>query len=406
MRRWICSQIGAREHYAVPRALEQAGSLEALYTDLWAGPVLRRVKVGQLRALAARHHPDLPSTRVSSWNFRAVAWEVELRRRHRDGGLDGKYQGFIDVGSRFATALRDRLKTQRHRLSRETSVFFGYDTGSLETFAWLWEQGIPCILDQMDPSRTEAALVRQEEEMWPGWSEGHRSIPEAYFQRREQEWSLASLIVVNSEFSRKALIAQGVPAEKLAVVPLCYEVETARESYRPTRAPLRVLFLGQVVLRKGIQYLIEAARLLRREPIRFDVVGPVGISNRAMRSAPANMVFHGRASRDHTDTWYRQSNLFVLPTLSDGFAVTQIEAMAHGLPVITTPNCGEVVTNGVDGFIVPARSAGELAERIILYLHNPAMLREHQQSALRKSRQFTIARLAKHLAVLDESIRV
>jgi glycosyltransferase involved in cell wall biosynthesis len=53
-----------------------------------------------------------------------------------------------------------------------------------------------------------------------------------------------------------------------------------------------------------------------------------------------------------------------LPTISDGFAITQLEAMAHGLPVITTPNCGQVVTDGVDGFIVPVRDSQALADAI------------------------------------------
>jgi glycosyltransferase involved in cell wall biosynthesis len=56
--------------------------------------------------------------------------------------------------------------------------------------------------------------------------------------------------------------------------------------------------------------------------------------------------------------------VFVLPTLSDGFAITQLEAMAHGLPVIATPNCGNVVTDGQDGLIVPARHPQAIAEAI------------------------------------------
>ena len=97
-------------------------------------------------------------------------------------------------------------------------------------------------------------------------------------------------------------------------------------------SPLRVLFLGQVILRKGIQYLIAAARRLEAENIRFDVVGPIGISRRAMTTAPSNMTFHGRTGRDQAATWYQRSHLFVLPTLSDGFAITQLEAMTYGLP--------------------------------------------------------------------------
>jgi len=94
--------------------------------------------------------------------------------------------------------------------------------------------------------------------------------------------------------------------------------------------------------------------LLKDEAIHFDVVGPIGISEEALACVPSNMTFHGPVSRDRTEAYYRSADLFVLPTLSDGFALTQLEAMTHGLPVIATPNCAEVVSDGVDGLIVPA----------------------------------------------------
>jgi glycosyltransferase involved in cell wall biosynthesis len=72
----------------------------------------------------------------------------------------------------------------------------------------------------------------------------------------------------------------------------------------------------------------------------------------------------GRITRDHLQHIYRQAHVFVLPTLSDGFAITQLEALSHGLPVVATPNCGRVVTNEVDGLIVPARDGAALAEAL------------------------------------------
>ena len=121
-----------------------------------------------------------------------------------------------------------------------------------------------------------------------------------YFTRRDREWALADRVVVNSEFSRQALLQQSVPDEKLVVIPLCYEAKGFNQKLEignwKSDQPLRVLFLGQVILRKGIQYLFAAARQLERENIHFDVVGPVGISREAISSAPANVTF-SRASR-------------------------------------------------------------------------------------------------------------
>jgi glycosyltransferase involved in cell wall biosynthesis len=405
MPQWICSQIGAREHYAVPRALRHAGQLDTLHTDFWADAVVRAVKFGKMRSLAGRFHLDLAGAKIVSWNLRSLAWEAGLRWRTWERGVPGAYLGYIAVGQNFACAVRDEL---RRRSLANGTVFFTYDTGALETLEWLRERGVPCVLDQIDPSRVEAELVCEEEKRWADWATSTTEVPEGFFLRREREWAMADRIVVNSEFSRCGLIQQGVPAEKLVVVPLCYEagaMEIVVAAPEPSRArPLKVLFLGQVILRKGIQYLIEAAKLLRDEPISFEVVGPIGISEQAVKSAPANITFHGQASRDQIGVWYRQCDVFVLPTLSDGFGITQIEAMAHALPVIATPNCGDVVTDGTDGFLVPPCQAKSLAATIRRYLSEPGLLLAHRVAALEKSRQFKLNALAQRLLSLGESL--
>ena len=477
---WLCVQDGAREHYAIPRALHRSGRLEALFTGFWAGPVVRGaarwIPAGGLRSLAGRHHPDLEEGRwkpqqkaetlkpeilkaevsgrkveIVSWNWQVMGRELgaksESGKRKAESG--NCYERFIREGRWFSERVRDHLA--RRGTDVRGRVVFSYDTTALELFRWAKERGAFCVLGQMDPGRVEAEMVRDEEKRWPGWARkenaemlkaerekeksrkqkaesGKRKaeIGDAYFRRREEEWRLADRIMVNSQWSFDALVKQGVSPEKLVVVPLCFEEKQKAEklksesrkqksqngdefqlsTFQISAFPqLRVLFLGQVVLRKGIQYLLETAKLLRNEPVHFDVVGPAGISDDAIKSAPANMVFHGRVNRDEAAGWYERADVFALPTLSDGFAITQIEAMAHGLPVIATPHCGEVVTDGVDGFIVPARDATMLAEAIRRYLKEPELLRSQRDAALAKSKQFTLDKLAERLVILEQNLK-
>lgn len=406
--RWFCAQIGAREHYAVPRVLHQQRQLAALYTDFWAGTAARQflqyLPAQAGRSLSARFHPDLAGAPVQAWNLSATAWEWSLRRQKKRQPNGGAYLGYLDIGSRFALRVRDRLK--REASANSSAIFFAYDTGALEALAWCRENKMPCVVNQMDPGRVEFDLVRDEEQRWPDWKSQPLVVPEEYCQRREQEWAAADRVVVNSRWSRDALIQQGVPAEKIAVIPLCYEAPApaAPKISRPSGAPLRVLFLGQVILRKGIQYLFQAARLLEKENIQFDIVGPADIPSNILQTAPGNLRFHGRATRDQTAAWYQQSDVFVLPTLSDGFALTQLEAMAHGLPVIATPCCGEVASDGQDGFIVPSRDADALARALQRYLAEPGLLAAHSAAALVKAGQFTPARLAENLRHLEKSL--
>ena len=409
-RSWVSAQIGAREHYAIPKALQDGGRLERLYTEYWAGaPVrwaTRLTGLSVLSTLSTRWCQDLDrQTRIVSWNCRTLRREFLARARRRScHPPDGSpYVEFINTGRWFAESICKDLK---QRPLPSGTIFFAYDTGSLEVFEHLQDKRVRTVVGQMDPSRVETSLVQEEERRWPGWSTVNREVPEAYFARREKEWALADRVMVNSEFSRSALLQQGVSAEKLVVVPLCYDAPAGRPG-RPAPAaprPLRVLYLGQVILRKGIQYLVEAGKLLKHEPVQFDVVGPIGITEEAVRSAPSHVTFHGRARRDQVADWYSRAHVFVLPTISDGFAITQIEAMAHGLPVISTPNCGEVVTDGVDGFLVPVRDANALAEAVLRYVKEPGLLASQREAAIAKSREFSLAHLQRNLLRVEESL--
>jgi glycosyltransferase involved in cell wall biosynthesis len=208
-------------------------------------------------------------------------------------------------------------------------------------------------------------------------------LPETYWQRLREEWELADAVLVNSDWSRDALIEQGVPGRKIMVVPLAINIHHEHLG-QPIKAVgrLKVIWLGSVILRKGIQYLIEAARLLVDENIEFILAGPIGISAEVCKSFPANVKILGRVTRDQLTLIYQQGHIFVLPTVSDGFAITQLEAMAHGLPVIATPNCGRVVTDGVDGLVVPARDSVALAAALARLNADRQLIAEMSRNAL------------------------
>ena len=443
---WICAQIGAREHYAIPRVLHRAGKLESLYTDFWASAPWRIIgKLTGKGSLATRCHADLIRAPVTGFNFHALK---ASRQRFAN-----PYEGFLQVGRQFGEQVVGDLKSRAEVKTTDyqaldaspppfTKIFFGYDTGFLEPARWVKTHGGKTILCQMDPARYEVDLVSEEEARWPGWAKRSAEAPEAYFRRREDEWAVADLVMVNSEWSKQALIRQGVKNDKIVIVPLAYEAQPVEgrgtgDSYQKAerlrlkangqnlksgvegchkavksstfkpfneQIPLRVLFLGQVILRKGIQYLIEAAMIMRCEPIRFDVVGPIGIPDEIISSAPRNMTFHGPVPRNRTEECYESADLFVLPTLSDGFALTQLEAMSRGLPVITTQNCGDVVTPGEDGMIVPPRSAEAIVAVLRLLMHRPDLVATMSKKALLKARCFSLDRLALNLRDIENMV--
>lgn len=395
--RWFVSQIGAREHYAVARAFHRAGQLACLYTELWCccGRGLLACGPAAARALAARQHPELPAGKVVRFTLGYAVNRLAARWRRRAGRL-AVFEEYNDIGAWFARRVAAAL--EREDLGAG-DAFFGYDTGMLETLPLLRQRGVLSIVDQIDPGQVERDLVYEESQRWPGWADIPAAKPVAYNERLAEEWRLSSLVLVNSPWSKTALIQQGVPAEKIIVVPLAFEppTEAAPRPPRDFSGPLHVLWIGSVIIRKGIQYLLAAARELASSNMRFTVAGPLGISQQVVARAPANVRFLGRVTRDQTRDLYRQAHVFVLPTISDGFAITQLEAMAEGVPVITTPNCGEVVTPGVDGMIVPVRDSQALAAALRQLDADRAQLAAMAQATAAKAQQFTLAHFTQRL---------
>jgi glycosyltransferase involved in cell wall biosynthesis len=401
---WIVSQIGARELYAVPRAFHRRGHLARLYTDAWCryGRSLVGRLPGRLQGLAGRYHDELPGRRVVAFTARTLATEL-TRRRPRT--REEQHGAFLETGRCFAKRVRQALEgmhldPRRHR-------FFAFDTGALETLELTRARGIFGVVDQIDLARIDEEVAATEARKWPGWENLPGRAPETYFDRLAREWEMADLVVVNSAWSRRGLVELGVAEGKIATVPLAFEAETGPPPARPARPdrPLTVLWLGQVVLRKGFPYLVEAARRLAR--IRFVVAGPLGITDQAIATLPPNVTLLGRVFRAQARRLYQDSDVFVLPTMSDGFAITQLEAMSFGLPVIATPNCGEVVIDGQNGLIVPAGDSERLAEAIARLDQDRSLLEALGLAAAMRPREFTLDHYADRLerAVGDRLVR-
>jgi glycosyltransferase involved in cell wall biosynthesis len=364
----VVAQKSSREHFAIARALHRRGLLALLVAD-WYAPRSRfaRLLVNCFprrfaqRALAAEA-PELPPEVVRGLNgfgLRRRIPEVWSRRMGRP--LDG----YTISGAMFARKVSSMTLPPHN-------VFFAYSYDSLEALEAEKTRGILTVVDQVDPGAFEHDLVAEESKRWKSYALSEAQPPAAYFRRNRQEWQVADVIVVNSEWSKQALIRSGAPKDKLEVLPLAYEADAAELPRRANHGAgnFRVIWLGAVCLRKGIQYLVEAAGLLLSHPIEFLVGGRLEISALAIREAPRNMTFFGQVPRSQARTFYQQGDVFVLPTVSDGFAMTQLEALAHGLPVIVTPHCGRVVEDGATGFIVPARDPKALAQALLRFVRD------------------------------------
>ncbi|HTL69710.1 MAG TPA: glycosyltransferase family 4 protein, partial [Candidatus Eisenbacteria bacterium] len=155
-------------------------------------------------------------------------------------------------------------------------------------------------------------------------------------RRRDEEASLADCVHANSELTRKTLVAAGVPAEKIFCVPL--GAPPAADDFRRTPGKkLRILYSGPVSMRKGAHHLLLAWRKLKaRRGAELHIYG-IRLLPRQFCEGLAGVFFHGNVPSDELRAAYRGSLALVFPTLADGFGMVASEALAQGLPVITTP---------------------------------------------------------------------
>ncbi len=395
--RWVCCQLGAREHYSIPRALHQAGALAQFLSDVWVAPT-RRARWFYPRKLRERYHPELATAQVRAWNGSAIffeaaqrvcgtkGWELILRRN------DWFQERALQALSRLASEPR----APSYRL-------FSYSYTARRLFQFAKAKGWQTVLGQIDPGPPEERLVARLYQQHPAQSGQWQPAPADYWRAWREECELADRIVVNSSWSQQALLEEGVPEKKIRVVPLAYESPDGTAGFRRTypaaftaQRPLRVLFLGQVNLRKGVAVILEAIRLLQNEPVEFWFVGPLQIE------VPPDWLNHpqvrwvGGVPRGAAARYYQEADVFLFPTFSDGFGLTQLEAQAWKLPIIASRFCGDVVRHGENGLRLEEISAGAIAEALLTCVREPQRL-EHLSRNAAADEPFSLVRLQEQL---------
>jgi glycosyltransferase involved in cell wall biosynthesis len=399
---WITCQLGAREHYSIPRALHQHQSLADLITDAWVPPdsPLGKLPLPALQSLQDRFHPDLAPATIHPANLPLLTFEL----RHRLHKTD-LWQRTIARNHWFQN---HALATLQAILPTAPSppVVFAYSYAALTPLTYAKENGCLTLLGQIDPGPVEYDIVQTEHDRHPQLAPHWQPPPPHYWQTWLQECHLADYILVNSTWSQQALITAGIPADKLKIVPLAYQPPSNASSFDrtypskfSTNRPLRVLFLGQVILRKGLAALIEAAHQLRNEPIEFWVVGSLGIT--PPEPGP-NLRWLGPMPRSQVAKYYQTADVFLFPTLSDGFGLTQLEAQAWKLPIIASQYCGEVVQPNINGILLSEVSAQAITATLMSCLAQP----DHLQSLSSQSiplTGFNLNRLYNQLTTIAEA---
>ena len=399
--------------YQAVIGLSKAGLLDTFLTSFYdrgpsrAGAIAGRVVPSLYQkirtACRRRFDPEIPIGRV-----RAVpSYDLSLRLENRVSGTTRRYL------ARRRTKHFDRRLAETIGRTCPAGVFLFSDVGSEITLPLCRDLGIPTVLSMVHGDvREEIEVLEAEAGRSPEFfrlylGDGALDLDELDWlhERRLRDIELADRVLVPSHHIAAALTRHGTPAEKIGVVP--YAADSRRFKPDPEKKHgenCTFLFAGGITQRKGIRYLLEAWKRVKRPGWRLQLVGSPPRDPGPLTPLLEGVEHLGRVSHSEMPRLMAQADVFVFPSLFEGSAVVTYEALASGLPCIVTPSAGSVVRDGVEGFVIPPGSIEAVAERMETLGSNP-LLRTAMAHAAR-SRALFFDWPKYHRSIVEETGRL
>ncbi|MFN3018112.1 glycosyltransferase family 4 protein [Vibrio coralliilyticus] len=202
---------------------------------------------------------------------------------------------------------------------------------------------------------------------------------------------MADYISIPSSFVKRTFEENGVCKSKLMVNP--YGVDLS--SFRPLDKKdnvFRVIYCGTLSIQKGSHYLLQAIHELDLPNLQLWHIGSVKNEMKPFihRYGSGKVHFKGSYPQSELYKLYSQGSVFVIPSIQDGLALVQLQAMACGLPLICSTNTGgdDLITKqGDEGYVIPIRSVEAIKEKITVLYNDPELLKEMSDKAIRKVSQ-------------------
>jgi len=290
--------------------------------------------------------------------------------------------------------LFDLIVARSAKKLKQVDIFVGWANYSLNTIPIMKAHGATIIIESGSCHIKKQQLLLEQE--YKKWNIPFKPIREEVVSKMTAEYNAADYIMTLSTFARNSFIEMGIAKEKILMVPCSSDVEYFMQSDKPKKndVKFRAIFVGLASLRKGLPYLINAWKIanLPENQTELIIVGNMQKDMRAwlkQNSIKKNITFFGSTNRKTLKQLYQNSNIFILPSIEDGFGMVMGEAMASGLPIVCSTHTGapDLIQDGKHGFIVPAGNSLELSNKISWLYNNPVQaisMGQHGQQHIHK----------------------
>ncbi len=315
--------------------------------------------------------------------------------------------------ARLRTSMFDRDLRRVIRRDRPDVALMFSDVASEFSLPECRKSGLPTLLSMVHGDvREEVEVLAREREISPDFfgmylSDGPIATDDLRWlhERRLQDIQIADHVMVPSDHIASRLANHGLPRRKIHVIP--YAADTRRFVPRPGkvhRETCNFLFAGGISQRKGLKYLLEAWRRIRRPGWTLSLLGALPRDRSALEPYRDEVEFLGRVGHSDMPAQMAEADVFVFPSLFEGSAVVTYEALACGLPSIVTAEAGSVVRDGLDGYLVPSANIESLANQMERLGNDPSLRASMARSARQRAEEFDWPRY--HRSLLDLADRV
>jgi alpha-maltose-1-phosphate synthase len=377
--------------YEAVLSMQEAGYLKRYVTGLYYRPnriaracLRSSPPVRQLveRGFSGRYRPELDASRIRMVPALELLYILAHRLKFPKNIIAKLWQ--------WRTGWFDRALARILENERPAAIIC-YNDCAIHSLRKAKSLGIFCILDQMIGHIQLAVRFFQEEsKLHPDFAPStNQVVVDWVLDRARDEVHLADLVLAGSNYVKGSLVEVGVAPERVRILPYGVDTRQFRPAQRGASKKFRLLFVGLISQRKGVKYLLEALKQLAPSQIELVMVGRVDGIEQGL--APYRSFFTHISNLPHGEMHrvFESADAFVFPSLHEGSALATYEALASGLPVITTENAGSVVRDGVEGFVVPIRDVAALKEKILMLYQNPELRREMGARARERAEQFT-----------------
>ncbi len=346
-------------------------------------PAPWRASIG--RELSRRNWQLDDSVQFTSYPGREIFRQVSQRiRLDRLESLRPKNQ--INHNTRRL----DHIVAEKHL--KDIDGIYVYEDTAATTFERARDKGIRCLYElPIVHFETSRRIMREEAERFPELSPVLQAIhePEWKTERKQRELALADHVFVASRVTRESIERLGIAANKISVIPYGAPVDYFSPQPKPDEK-FRALFCGLIGPRKGVHYLLDAWSQLKLRDSELLMVGGMQFPRDWWRRHGNGAVLAGSVPHADLNAYYSSASVLVFPSLIEGFAMVLLEAMACGVPIIATPNTAapDIITDGVEGFIVPIRDVEMLKDRIQWCHDHPEELKEMGRAARRLAEKY------------------